>query len=95
MDNPNFVFLKEDSPEYYEKCCQVDLLIAMGLYDKSIVSSRQIIESIVSPTEGYDLFGYLKEYGDSSFEKTTLDYMHDIRIQGNDAVHNIDLKWTK
>ena len=95
MDNPNFVFLKEDSLEYYEKCCQVDLLIAMGLYDKAIVSSRQIVESIVSPTEGYDLFGYLKEYGESSFEETTLNYMHNIRINGNDAVHKIDLTWNK
>ena len=95
MDNSNFVFLKKDSPEYYEKCCQVDLLIAMGLYDKAIVSSRQIVESIVSPPEGFDLFKYLKKYGESAFDEKTLNYMHNIRINGNDAVHKIDLKWTR
>ena len=94
MDNSNFIFLKEDSKYFYEKCCQVDLLIGMGLYEKAIASSRKIIECIVNPKDEMKLLKFLQINKDK-FSKTTLDYLHDIRKMGNDAVHPNEYEWTK
>ena len=93
MDNSNFVFLKEDSSYYYKKCSQIDLLIAMGLYGKAIASSRKIVECIVNPGR-FNFYDYLELFGDK-FDKKTLDYIHDIRIQGNNAVHANKIEWNK
>ena len=95
MDNPNFVFLKQDSKYYYEKCSQIDLLIAMGLYGKSIASSRKIIECILEIPGNYNLFDYLKDF-QALYDEKTLKYLHDIRKKGNDAVHgNRKKNWSK
>lgn len=94
MDNPNFVFLKEDSSYYYEKCSQVDLLIAIGLYEKAIASSRKIIECILEIPDNYNLYTYLEDF-QVLYDETTLKYLHDIRKKGNDAVHANDKEWSK
>ena len=95
MDNPNFVFLKQDSKYYYEKCSQIDLLIAMGLYGKAIASSRKIIECIVDPDPLYkSLNEYLKDFS-YKFDKKSLKYIHDIRKKGNKAVHANKIDWKK
>lgn len=95
MDNPNFVFLKEDSKYYYEKCSQIDLLIAMGLYGKAIASSRKIIECILEMPGNYSLYDYLEDFH-ALYDKKTLNYLHDIRIKGNKAVHGKRKKnWSK
>ena len=94
MDNPNFVFLKKDSSYYYEKCSQVDLLIAIGLYEKAIASSRKIIECILEIPDNYNLYEYLEDFK-VLYDEETLRYLHDIRKKGNDAVHANDKEWSK
>lgn len=95
MDNPNFIFLKEDSSYYYEKCSQIDLLIAMGLYEKAIASSRKIMECIVDPDPLYkSLNEYLEDFS-YKFDDKTLKYIHDIRKKGNKAVHANKIDWKK
>lgn len=94
MDNPNFEFIKEYSEYFYEKCCQVDILIAMGFYEKAIASSRKIIECIVNPEDNLSLLDFLKE-NKYNFSKTVLDYLHDIRKCGNKAVHPNTYEWKK
>ena len=70
MESPNFEFIKEFSEYFYEKCCQVDILIAMGYYEKAIASSRKIIECIVNPDDEIKLVKFLKQNKDKFSRKT-------------------------
>ncbi len=94
MESPNFEFIKEFSEYFYEKCCQVDILIAMGYYEKAIASSRKIIECIVNPDDEIKLVKFLKQNKDK-FSRKTYKYLDSIRWCGNRAVHPNTYEWKK
>lgn len=94
MENSNFEFIKEYSEYFYEKCCQVDILLAMGFYEKAIASSRKIIECIVNPEDEIKLYDFLRQNRDK-FSKKIYNYLDNIRWCGNKAVHPNTYEWKR
>lgn len=76
MDNQNFIFLKDKSPEIYEVCCMVDAAYALSLenYKYPIVFSRMALEQSlkiklkIKSKENRKLYQIINEY----CEKTIL-----------------------
>ena len=87
MDDCNFLFLKDNKPDFYKRCCfDIDLAIANGKYEDAISNSRKVLEMILKPKDDEDLMKKLKNL-ESKLPTDIKDYMHDIRWWGNATQH--------
>ena len=100
MENPNFIFLKEDYSKIYEICCMVDRTYAQSTNDfrYPVTFARMALEEIlrrnlkIKKSEKVKLSDMIHEYlrknhldkSDSFYQ----DYLKLIWLKGNDAVHN-------
>lgn len=100
MENPNFIFLKEDYYKVYEICCMVDKTYAQSTNDfrYPVTFARMALEEIlrrylkIKKSENKKLNDMLIEYRNKNHIKQDDEfyrqYLNFIRLKGNDAVHN-------
>lgn len=100
MDNPNFIFLKEEYPKIYEICCMVDKTYTQSTNDfrYPVTFARMALEEIlrrnlkIKKSEKKKLNDMLIEYRNknhlSKEDEFYREYLNFIRLKGNDAIHN-------
>lgn len=100
MDNPNFIFLKEEYPKIYEICCMVDKTYTQSTNDfrYPVTFARMALEEIlrrnlkIKKSEKKKLkdmiFEYMNKSHVSKQDEFYNDYLRFIWLKGNDAVHN-------
>jgi len=100
MENPNFIFLKQDYPKVYEMCCMVDRTYAQSTtdYRYPVAFARMALEEIlrrdlkIKKSEKVELkvmiFDYLRKNHLDKNDEFYKDYLKLIWLKGNDAVHN-------
>lgn len=87
MDDCNFLFLKENNPEFYKRCCfNIDLAIAEERYEDAITNSRVVLEMMLNPKDDEDLFNKINSLS-NKVSREVYGYMHDVRIWGNAVLH--------
>lgn len=95
MDNPNFAFLKESYPNFYNSCNMIDssFVYAEGEYKYpvalSVLALEEIIKYKLNKKSGdlFDLINLLCKRNDVS--ENLCSALHFIRMEGNDAKHNV------
>lgn len=94
MDNPNFVFLKEKFPKFYESCNMIDLsfVYAEGEYKYPVALSILALEEIMKykmDKKSGDLVDIIKLYCQNpDVDEKLCSELHFVRKQGNLAKHN-------
>ena len=95
MDNPNFVFLKEYYPGIYKSCNMIDssFVYSEGEYKYpvalSVLALEEIIKTELDKKSG-DLFDLVNTYCDrKDVTEELCSALHFVRMEGNDAKHNV------
>lgn len=95
MDNPNFVFLKEKYPNFYNSCNMIDssFVYAEGEYKYpvalSVLALEEIMKFKVNKKSG-DLFDIINLYCKrKDVTESVCSALHFVRKEGNDAKHNV------
>ena len=87
MDDCNFIFLKDNKPEFYKRCCfDIDFAIAEQRYENAISNSRIVLEMMLKPKDDEDLFNKIKSL-ENKIPEDIIGYMHEVREWGNAVMH--------
>ena len=93
MDDPNFAFLKEQYPNFYESCKMIDFSFVCAEKEYkypvalSILALEEMMKFIVNKKSG-DLFDIINIYCKyDNYKKDLCDDLHYIRKRGNKAKH--------
>lgn len=95
MDNPNFIFLKEKYPNFYNSCKMIDssFVYADGEYKYPVALSVLALEEIMKFKMGKksaDLFDLINNYcKKKDVTEELCSALHFVRMEGNDAKHNV------
>lgn len=95
MDNPNFAFLKEEYPNFYNSCNMIDssFVYAEGEYKYPVALSVLALEEIMKfklNKKSGDLFDIVKLYCKrNDVTEDLCSALHFVRMEGNDAKHNV------
>ena len=95
MDNPNFVFLKEQYPGIYKSCNMIDssFVYSQGEYKYPVALSVLALEEIMKTKIGKkseNLFDLINDYcRQKNVTKDLCNSLHFVRMEGNDAKHNV------